>query len=63
MSNNERTCKLTGEVFHPADGNRRMFRSNAARNRYQHLNDKPYVKTELTAGEVDSEKEANQSGS
>jgi hypothetical protein len=52
---NLRTCPLTGEQFLPAEGNRRVHRSNAARNTDQAQNGAPSIKTELTVPEVEAE--------
>jgi hypothetical protein len=52
---NPRICAFTGQQFTPADGNRRMHRSNAARNTDQALNGTPYIKTELNVAEAEAE--------
>jgi hypothetical protein len=52
---NPRICAFTGEQFTPAEGNRRVYRSNAARHTDQALNGGPYIKTKLTAEEVEDE--------
>ena len=53
-----RKCHLTGEEFLPAEGNRRVHRSNAARNTAQFQNGGTLDVTKMTADEDKAERAA-----